>query len=140
LQRIAKQMTERAGLSHPVLLLENRDEPGLLGITYGQEIFVTTEALERLSDDNVAWVIGHEEGHIVRGHCKSNPPSPKPGIADKEEKISFGGLLGSLAIVAVAVGLGVYTYQSIYDSQEEAASTFGKEMARRAGFYPTRFW
>lgn len=74
--RIAEQLALASGLSMPILYVLT-NEQGINGFVAGRDtqdrvLVVTQGALDKLSDEALYGLIGHEYGHILHGDAKFN--------------------------------------------------------------------
>lgn len=105
----------------------------------GGPIFVTTKLLSTASNDaELAYVLGHETGHIENKHIVK--------AVEKQQKVGLGiGILGAIMgggggggnVIGAVAGLGYQFWQSGYSrDQERDADDYGTDAMARLGFDP----
>ncbi len=105
----------------------------------GGPIFVTTKLLSTTANDaELAYVLGHETGHIENKHIVK--------AVEKQQKVGLGvGILGAILggggggnnVVGAIAGLGYQAWQSGYSrEQERDADDYGTDAMARLGFDP----
>jgi Zn-dependent protease with chaperone function len=104
----------------------------------GGPVFVTTKLISTASNDaELAYVLGHETGHIENKHIVT--------AVQKQQKVGLvAGILGSILsrgksgnIVGAATGITYNLWQSGYSrDQESDADTYGVRAMSRLGFDP----
>ena len=105
----------------------------------GGPIFVTTKLLSTASNDaELAYVLGHETGHIERKHIvKSVEKQQKAGLIVGIASAILGGRGGGGNVVGAIAGLGYQAWQSGYSrDQERDADQYGVNAMARLGFDP----
>jgi Zn-dependent protease with chaperone function len=104
----------------------------------GGPVFVTTKLISTAANDaELAYVLGHETGHIENKHIVT--------AVQKQQKVGLvAGILGSILsrgrsgnIVGAATGITYNLWQSGYSrDQESDADTYGVRAMSRLGFDP----
>ena len=105
----------------------------------GGPIFVTTKLLSTASNDaELAYVLGHETGHIERKHIvKSVEKQQQVGLGIGILGAILGGRGGGSNVVGAIAGLGYQAWQSGYSrDQERDADQYGVNAMARLGFDP----
>ena len=100
----------------------------------GGFVYVTRSLLElcRFDEDEVACVVGHEMGHVVRGHAMERITSQLLTTAATRAARIPGGLLSQWIL-----GAGVHLFHSAYSQDRELeADEFGARLAAAAGYDP----
>jgi len=100
----------------------------------GGFLYVTRSLLElcRFDEEEVAGVVGHEMGHVVRGHAIERIASQLLTTAAARTVRIPGGLLSQWV-----VGAGVHLFHSAYSQDRELeADEFGARLAAAAGYDP----
>src|SRR3569623_1912361 len=102
----------------------------------GGKIAVFTGLLERLklTDDEVAMVLGHEMAHALREHARERIAKSQGTSALLSLGAQLFGL-GQLGAVAANIGTQLLTLKFSRDDESEA-DLVGLEMGARAGFNP----
>jgi predicted Zn-dependent protease len=109
------------------------DEAGAFALP-GGFVYVTRSLLElcRFDEDEVACVVGHEMGHVVRGHAMERITSQLLTTAATRAARIPGGLLSQWIL-----GAGVHLFHSAYSQDRELeADEFGARLASAAGYDP----
>jgi Zn-dependent protease with chaperone function len=109
------------------------DEAGAFALP-GGFLYVTRPLLElcRFDEDEVACVVGHEMGHVVRGHAMERIASQLLTTAATRAARIPGGLLSQWIL-----GAGVHLFHSAYSQDRELeADEFGARLAAAAGYDP----
>ncbi|RYX83434.1 hypothetical protein EON83_14700 [bacterium] len=104
----------------------------------GGPIFVTTKLLETAqSDAELAYVLGHETGHIEERHIvKSAQKSQTVGIGAAILGTILGGSRGG-SLIGGLVNVGAGLWQKGYSrTQESEADNYGTRAMARLGFDP----
>lgn len=131
---IGQRIALAAGLSDVRFAVFNDRELNAFALPDGR-IYLTSLMAHAVSDDELAFVIGHEMTHIRDGHAKN-----------QSEKATGGALLGAI-LVAVLGGsggsirmgadiLGSLTLGHYSRKDERAADNGGLALMARAGFDP----
>ncbi len=104
----------------------------------GGPIFVTTKLISTTSNDaELAYVLGHETGHIERKHIVN--------AVAKQQKVGLGvGILGAIlgrgkggsSIGTIANGAFTFWQRGYSRNDENDADTYGVEAMSRLGFDP----
>jgi Zn-dependent protease with chaperone function len=100
----------------------------------GGFLYVTRSFLElcRFDEDEVACVVGHEMGHVVRGHASERIASQLLATAATRAVRMSGGLVSQWI-----AGTGVHLFHSAYSQDRELeADEFGARLAAAAGYDP----
>jgi len=101
----------------------------------GGKIVIFTGIIERLklTDDEVAMIIGHEIAHALREHARERTAK---GLLTNVGATALGWLTGSsVALDLARMGGGLLTLKFSRDDETEA-DLIGMELAARAGFDP----
>ncbi len=100
----------------------------------GGFIFVTRPLLElcQWDGDELAFVLGHEMGHVIRRHALDRLMA-QSAVRVVSGKLSVGGLLG----LPVARVLSALLHQGYAQDQELEADRIGVQLAGSAGFDAT---
>jgi predicted Zn-dependent protease len=109
------------------------DEPGAFALP-GGFLYLTRPLLElcRFDEDEVACVVGHEMGHVVRGHAMERIANEFLSSAARRAARISGGHLSQWALSA-----GVSLLRSAYSQDRELdADEFGARLAAAAGYDP----
>lgn len=127
----AMRQGDAAGESHAGSSAEG--EPPNAFALPGGFIFITRSLVhlcERTADE-IAFILGHEIGHVIRGHALDRlVSSALLGVASKATPV---GRVLSPAMI----GAGVRLMQSAYtQDQETEADSFGVRLAHSAGYDP----
>ncbi len=135
-ERIAQQLQKHTGTNYPVTIF---DSPELNAYAFGDRIGVNNSTDKILDDDEMAWLIGHEIEHNIKGH-----PYEKAKRAEKLTDTVFEtfsrseGFFTSI-IAAAAAGFICQIANCGRERQEErVADEAGKEIMRRAGYNPKK--
>jgi Zn-dependent protease with chaperone function len=113
--------------------LTRANEPGAFALP-GGFLYLTRPMLEfcRFEADEVACVVGHEMGHVVRGHAMERIRGQLLTSAAARVARIPGGLLSRWALSA-----GVELFHSTYSRDRELeADEFGARLAAAAGYDP----
>ena len=108
----------------------------------GGPVFVTTKLLETTTNDaELAYVLGHETGHIEMRHVvKAAQKSQAVGIGAGIGAAILGQVLGggrNANIIGGLAGMGVQLYQKGFSRSEESqADAYGVSAMSRLGFDP----
>jgi len=108
-------------------------EPGAFALP-GGFLYVTRGLVELCAgdEDELAWVIGHEMGHVVHGHAASRVASQWLGAAAGQVAAGGSGPLGRWLL-----GTGARAVTRAYSREQELqADLFGGRLARAARFDP----
>lgn len=91
----------------------------------------------KLTDDEVAMVMGHEIAHALREHAREQAAkSSLTGLfGDVLSLLASGSRYGDLANIAISAGEGLAVRAFSRDDESEA-DLIGMELAARAGFDP----
>ncbi len=106
-------------------------EPGAFALP-GGFLYVTTGLLEICSrdEDEIAWVVGHEMGHVVRGHAAARMAGELLGSAAARAAAGPTGVLGQWVLTT-----GARAVTRAYSrDQELEVDEFGAKLATVAGF------
>jgi Zn-dependent protease with chaperone function len=115
------------------VVVTRTDEAGAFALP-GGFLYVTRPLLElcRFDADEVACVVGHEMGHVVRGHAMERITSQILTSAATRAARIPGGLLTQWV-----VGAGVSLFHSAYSRDRELeADEFGARLAAAADYDP----
>jgi predicted Zn-dependent protease len=107
--------------------------PGAFALP-GGFLYVTRGLIDVCAGDEheLAWVIGHEMGHVVHGHAAARIASEWLGSAAAQVAAGGSGPLGRWIL-----GTGARAVSRAYSrDQELQADRFGGRLARAAGFDP----
>lgn len=91
----------------------------------------------KLSDDEVAMVMGHEMAHALREHAREQAAKNTllGGAANILSLITSGSRYGDLANIAISAGQGLAT-RAFSRQDESEADLVGMELAARGGYDP----
>jgi predicted Zn-dependent protease len=106
-------------------------EPGAFALP-GGFLYLTSGLLELCSADEaeIAWVVGHEMGHVVHGHAAARLAGELIGSAAARAALGPTGALGQWLLTT-----GVRVLARAYSrDQELEADEFGVKLANAAGF------
>jgi len=106
-------------------------EPGAFALP-GGFLYLSTGLIQlcKGDEDELAWVIGHEMGHVVRGHAASRIASDWLGSAAAQAAAGASGALGRWVLTT-----GARAVTRAYSrDQELEADRFGGRLALAAGF------
>ena len=106
-------------------------EPGAFALP-GGFLYVTSGLLEICARDEneIAWVVGHEMGHVVRGHAAARLASQILGSVTTRVAVGPPGALGQWIL---ATGVRALT-RAYSRNQELEVDEFGAKLAAAAGF------
>ncbi len=132
------RQAKRKGIPYSYTVLQN-DKVLNAFAAPGGPIFVTTKLISTAANDaELAYVLGHETGHIDNKHIVKS--------VEKQQKVGLGvGILGAILggggggnnVVGAIAGLGYQAWQSGYSrDQERDADDYGTEAMARLGFDP----
>jgi Zn-dependent protease with chaperone function len=135
LARITKRLTARLTNKQRRwrVVLTGTDEAGAFALP-GGFLYVTRPLLElcNFDEDEIACVVGHEMGHVVRGHAMERLRSQLLTSAATRAARIPGGLLSQWIL-----GAGVSLFHSAYSRDRELeADEFGARLAAAAGYDP----
>ncbi len=136
-QMFARQ-SQRENIPYSYTVLQN-DKVLNAFAAPGGPIFVTTKLLSTAANDaELAYVLGHETGHIENKHIVKS--------VEKQQKVGLGiGILGAILggggggnnIIGTVAGVGYNLWQSGYSrDQERDSDDYGTEAMARLGFDP----
>lgn len=106
-------------------------EPGAFALP-GGFLYLTSGLLELCSGDEseIAWVLGHEMGHVVHGHAATRFAGELLGSATARAAAGATGVLGQWLLTT-----GVRAVARAYSRDQELdADEFGAKLAGAAGF------
>jgi len=128
--RLASRLTNRK--RRWAFHLVGADAPNAFALP-GGFIFITRSLLDlcERKPDEIAFILGHEIGHVIRGHAFDRMVSSTLfGVASRATPA--GRVLGP-----GMVGMGIKLMQSAYtQDQELEADSFGARLAHSAGYDP----
>jgi Zn-dependent protease with chaperone function len=135
LARIAERLTGRLTNEQRCwrVVPTRTDEAGAFALP-GGFLYVTRPLLELccFDEDEVACVVGHEMGHVVRGHAMERITSQLLTTAATRAARIPGGLLSQWIL-----GAGVSLFHSAYSQERELeADEFGARLTAAAGYDP----
>ena len=150
LQRIAGKLKEATGKEFTAVLVDKIGDDKINAAAYpNREIRITNEMMTRLTDDDLAGVLGHELGHVAQEHIRRQDGYLKERRRKTSQRLEQlnqrmkakgrGMLTRGIAVVTVsAVMAGGTTLGYCDESQrmEHEADDFSVEAAAEAGFDP----
>lgn len=135
-RRVGQRVALQSGLSPNgqdfTVTLLNSPENNAFAIPGGY-VYVTRQLLALMNDEaELAFVLGHEIGHVAARHAKS-----------RETRSNLGGLLGGLAGAvfgrtagSIVTGINNYAVLGFSRNQENEADTLGVRYLARGGYDP----
>lgn len=126
-----KPYVQRTDIPYKIHLIEDAEMINAFSIA-GGHIFVTTAIMEWVeSDDELAFVIGHEIGHIDLGHCVRNVKKSM-AIQSWADYMEVGEYAGMIEEVQTILGT------PFGQPDEYSSDQYGATIASKAGYDPTR--
>lgn len=135
---IFARQSQRKNIPYSYTVLQNNQVLNAFAAP-GGPIFVTTKLLETAANDaELAYVLGHETGHIENQHIvKAVEKQQKVGLAAGILGAILGGSKGG-NVVGTLANVGVTLWSRGYSrDQEEDSDDYGVRAMSRAGFNPT---
>ncbi len=153
LERISNKIREASGIDFRVSVDDtiSRAAGGMQAVVINlHDVRVTNSVLRNLTDDELAWVLAHEAGHVARNHDGSDQAKMRTEIIqrrsesltqinrDMKEKGHGIAYRTALSTIGVAAGAAeqVLRRQAVSRGHEIEADDFANEIASRAGFDP----
>ncbi|MDH3693113.1 MAG: M48 family metallopeptidase [Gammaproteobacteria bacterium] len=93
--------------------------------------------MDKMSDEELLFVIGHEIGHVKLEHSKKKMKTAYATSAARKSVAAAGGDLGSVAASELG-GIAESMVNATYSRKEESASDgYGVEFMKKHGYNPT---
>jgi predicted Zn-dependent protease len=125
----------KLGISEPdrIKILERSD---INGEAIGSEIRITRGALEKLSEEEIAFVLAHEKTHIDARHTKQDVDFVKDVCSTLDEiaKDKNTGFFSKVLQLAGTVALGTAAVAAKSHLNEYEADLAAKNMLKKAGY------
>lgn len=136
-QRLARlvakhQVEEGVSLNYKVYL---KDEMNAFAMADGT-VRVYSGLMDRLTDEELLFVIGHEVGHVIKGHSKKAAQVAYSASAVRKGVSAIGGVTGQVAQSAIG-GLSEQIVTSQFSQKEERqADDYGLTFLQKHGYSP----
>jgi putative metalloprotease len=132
LNRLVQRHTNEQGiaLNYKVYL---SDQVNAFAMADGT-VRVYSGLMDKLKDDELLFVIGHEVGHVVKGHSKRAAQVAYTASAARKGAAALGGTAGSIAQSEIgALSQQIITAQ-FSQHEEKDADDFGLSFMKRYGY------
>ena len=131
-EKVVARVQQAAGTNYPLRIIQD-DNPN--GYADGKSIVITTGAIEKLDDDELAWLVSHEVIHNIKGDPQQKSQRTQRLLESVDNVISdasgpISGILG-----AIFIGAASHAINRLVDRTEEStADTAARTVVYNAGY------
>jgi putative metalloprotease len=130
---VANHQSENGVALHFQVYLKN--EMNAFALADGS-VRVYSGLMDKLSDDELLFVIGHEVGHVIKGHSKKAAQVTYSVSAARKGVAALGGVPGQIAQSAIGEFSQTLISAQFSQAEEKQADDYGLNFLQRNGHNP----